>query len=54
MTAVNQGQSAPMVFWLLLILALIFIGAFGRNAVEWVLMKIYQLFIGSQSHLTPV
>lgn len=43
-----------MLAWgFVMVLLFIISGRYGRQAVEWVLMKVYEVFVGSKNHIVP-
>jgi hypothetical protein len=47
-------MTAPaLAAWIITVALLVLFFRFGRNAISAVLMKLYEIFIGSRNHLMP-
>jgi hypothetical protein len=54
MLPVNTYSTELPAGWFALVLLLGTAILFGKQAAAWLLMKLYELFIGSKNHPTPI
>jgi hypothetical protein len=45
MTIPEKYQTELLMYWFTVILVFIILGRYGKQAIEWVLMKLYEFFI---------
>lgn len=45
MVTINKTAPEQIFYWLLAMIVLIIIGGYGRQAIAWLLMKLYEFFI---------
>jgi hypothetical protein len=47
-------NTETLAFWIILILAMLMLKGHGQKLVARVLQKLYELFIGSKDHISPL
>lgn len=52
MITVHQTKPSSSAIWLLMILVFLIFTSYGLPAIEWILMKLYELFI--QNNPMPI
>ncbi|MBL0146239.1 MAG: hypothetical protein IPP48_11160 [Chitinophagaceae bacterium] len=45
MLVIEKIQPPLMVYWFAVVVIFILLGKYGRQAIEWVLMRLYDFFI---------
>jgi hypothetical protein len=53
MIPVERIKDGVIASGLAIALLVVLCAAFARQAIGWLLMKLYQFFIGSKSHVSP-
>ena len=45
MITAEKTQSRILTYWLAVLFVFILLGGYGREAIEWLLMKLYEFFV---------